>query len=352
MRQSGSRRRARSGDRFAESSLWRVDPDRCRPSAWARRSGNEVLGMSSQGRREDLRTSSDALLGQAIVVVVLSNQREPCFYGIDLDRPQDEESVDPLANESPPLAGIAGASVVGRIASGARSGQTVERAGRKSDATLRAAIAERQAHLGGFDLHAGVAVPAGDRERLEHLCRYALRPPVAQDALELTADGKVLLRMRRPWHDGTRAILFEPHELIERLADLVPKPRINLLLYHGVFGRARACERARLHPPRRALVLTSLARPSRSKSGSLLEGRSPCSGTGRHTYLRLAVRPMPTGRMTPFPDHPANAGLLQSLGVTRRGRSFCAARSRSTSLPAPNAEGGCACLRPSRTRRW
>jgi hypothetical protein len=90
----------------------------------------------------------------------------------------------------------------------------VARVGRRSDTTLRAAIAERQAHFGRFDLHAGVAVPAGDLERLEHLARYVLRPPVAQDALELTADGKILLNMRRAWHDGTRAILFEPHELI------------------------------------------------------------------------------------------------------------------------------------------
>ena len=29
------------------------------------------------------------------------------------------------------------------------------------------------------------------------------------------ADGKVLLKMRRAWHDGTRAILFEPHVFIE-----------------------------------------------------------------------------------------------------------------------------------------
>ncbi len=36
--------------------------------------------------------------------------------------------------------------------------------------------------------------------------------------------------------DGTRAILFEPQELIERLAALIPRPRINLLLYHGVLG--------------------------------------------------------------------------------------------------------------------
>ncbi len=85
----------------------------------------------------------------------------------------------------------------------------------------------------GRDLAAGAFDPAGDRERLEHLCRYILRPPVAQDALGLTPDGKVLLRLRRPWSDGTRAIRFEPSELLEKLAAMIPKPRINLLVYHG-----------------------------------------------------------------------------------------------------------------------
>ncbi len=31
----------------------------------------------------------------------------------------------------------------------------------------------------GFSLHAAVVVPAGQRRRLEPMCRYALRPPVA-----------------------------------------------------------------------------------------------------------------------------------------------------------------------------
>jgi len=43
-------------------------------------------------------------------------------------------------------------------------------------------------------------------------------PQVAQDALKLTGDGKILLSMRRAWHDSKRAVLFEPRELIEKLA--------------------------------------------------------------------------------------------------------------------------------------
>jgi len=66
---------------------------------------------------------------------------------------------------------------------------------------------------------------------------------------DLTAEGKVLLRLRRPWSDGTRAIRFAPSELLEKLAAMIPKPRINLLVYHGVFapharGRQDAVRRA------------------------------------------------------------------------------------------------------------
>ena len=100
----------------------------------------------------------------------------------------------------------------------------------------------RHAHSAGFDLHANVSVRAGERLRLEHLCRYVLRPPLAQEALELTSDGKVLLRLRRPWRDGTQAIRFEPSELLERLAAMIPRPRTNLLIYHGAFA-PRGCRR-------------------------------------------------------------------------------------------------------------
>jgi hypothetical protein len=99
----------------------------------------------------------------------------------------------------------------------------------------------RHAHSEGFDLHANTAVRAGENERLEHLCRYLLRPPIAQDALEVAPDGKVWLRLQRPWRDGTRALCFEPSEFLEKLAVIIPRPRINLLLYHGAFAPRGRC---------------------------------------------------------------------------------------------------------------
>lgn len=79
-------------------------------------------------------------------------------------------------------------------------------------------------------------VPADDRVRLEQLCRYLLRPPVARDRLRLTHDGRVLLELKSEWADGTSHLLLEPLELLEKLAALTPRPRINLVLYHGILA--------------------------------------------------------------------------------------------------------------------
>jgi hypothetical protein len=52
---------------------------------------------------------------------------------------------------------------------------------------------------------------------------------------------------------GTRQLVFEPLELLEKLAALTPRPRINLVLYHGVLGpharwRARVVAYGRRRP--------------------------------------------------------------------------------------------------------
>ena len=71
---------------------------------------------------------------------------------------------------------------------------------------------------------------------MEQLCRYLLRPAVAQDRLRRLDDGRVVLTLKTAWGDGTRQLVFEPLELLEKLAALVPRPRINLVLYHGVLA--------------------------------------------------------------------------------------------------------------------
>src|SRR5262245_18998136 len=136
------------------------------------------------------------------------------------------------------------AAVQGRSALGPRAGARV-RLGRVPGAPWVTTTGSRQAHLEGFDLQANVAVAAHHRDGLEQLARYVLRPPIAQERLTRTADGRVLLTLKAEWSDGTTHLLFEPIELLERLAALTPRPRINLVLHHGVLAphsrwRARA----------------------------------------------------------------------------------------------------------------
>lgn len=143
-----------------------------------------------------------------------------------------EHGPDRWAEEAPVLAGIAEASVQGRVALGPRAGTEVRRCGHSPEllALFTSGRGPCHARQNGFDLHAGVVVPGRDRARLERVCRYALRPPVAHDRIRLTDQGQVLLELRHRWADGTRHLLFDPVELLERLAALTPRPRINLVL--------------------------------------------------------------------------------------------------------------------------
>jgi len=92
----------------------------------------------------------------------------------------------------------------------------------------------------GFSLHAKARVGEDERERLERLCRYVARPPIATERLSLADNGKVVYRLRRRWRDGTQAVVFDPLTFLERLAALVPRPRTHLVTYHGVLAPAAA----------------------------------------------------------------------------------------------------------------
>ena len=88
----------------------------------------------------------------------------------------------------------------------------------------------------GFNLFARQATHPGDRRAVERLARYILRPPLAPDRLDLGSDGRVTLRLKRSWRDGTTGMVFEPLDFLAKLAALVPRPRANTLRFHGVYA--------------------------------------------------------------------------------------------------------------------
>jgi len=105
---------------------------------------------------------------------------------------------------------------------------------------------KRKARVDGFDLEATTEVRGEDRERLENLARYLLRPPLADRRLRLLPGEQVALELKSPWKDGTTWISMSADTFLERLSSLVPRPRTNQILYRGVLAA---------HSARRPLVV-------------------------------------------------------------------------------------------------
>jgi hypothetical protein len=94
------------------------------------------------------------------------------------------------------------------------------------------------------------------RDRLEHLCKYLLRPPLAEARLRRLDTGEIALRLTRfvtpdgvktPCSDGTEWITMSPTTFLERLCTLVPRPGKNTILHSGVLA-AHAKDRADIVP--------------------------------------------------------------------------------------------------------
>jgi hypothetical protein len=136
------------------------------------------------------------------------------------------------------------------------------------------------ARAGEFSLHAGLGIAPNERAKLERLCRYVSRPPVACERLALMASGQVRYTLKTPYRDGTTHIVLEPLDLMARLAALVPTPRMHLTRYHGMFAP---------HSQYRAAVTP--AHRCRGAAPRLVSGADPTKvSTPRHVAMSWARR--------------------------------------------------------------
>jgi hypothetical protein len=146
--------------------------------------------------------------------------------------------LEPFHQDDPSVLAICQtAAVQGRIAFGPNAGSHPARMRRCPETSARPP-SPLSAEIDGFSLQAAAAFGSAQTARLERLCRYLTRPPVAAERLSLSDDGRVRYTFRKPWRDGTTAIVFTPSTLIERLAALIPRPGVHLLTYHGVLAPA------------------------------------------------------------------------------------------------------------------
>ena len=160
----------------------------------------------------------------------------------------ENDPVPDLNEELTLLDSLQGSSVLGRIGTGENQGSKVRRVGSFGTESEKAFTAgPMSANLAGFSLHAGTYVRADDRERLESLCRYLLRPPVSEKRLRRRNNGEVLLELKSEWNDGTKAMIFTPHEFIEKLIAIIPPPRIHGVRFHGILAPS-ATDRKKVVP--------------------------------------------------------------------------------------------------------
>jgi hypothetical protein len=129
----------------------------------------------------------------------------------------------------------------------------------------------------GFSLHAAVRCDAHERRRLEQLCRYITRPALANERVQCNGAGQVVLRLKTPWRDGTTHLVMSPLEFMQRLAALVPRPRLHLIRFHGVLA-PNAKLRARVVP----------AGPDEDADASQLDATEPGCAHRRPARIRWA----------------------------------------------------------------
>ena len=89
---------------------------------------------------------------------------------------------------------------------------------------------------GGFSLDVAVRIPGWDRAGLERLLRYCARPPFALERLEAIDNEHLRYHLSKPQIDGATELSLSPLELIDRIAALVPPPRVHRHRYHGVLA--------------------------------------------------------------------------------------------------------------------
>jgi hypothetical protein len=73
---------------------------------------------------------------------------------------------------------------------------------------------------------------------------------VALERLEEDAHGNLVYTFTKPWSDGTTGIKLSPLELLEKLAAIVPLPRVHLVRYAGCLAPHSKLREAIIPTPR------------------------------------------------------------------------------------------------------
>ena len=230
-----------------------------------------------------------------------------------------------------------------RCATGLR--QAPSRGARRYACTPRAPARPFTAGRDGFSLNAAVACKAEERRKLQRLCRYVARPPVALQRLSRDGDGLVVYELKRPLCDGSTHVcctwMYECRGRQDAGSGLTEPRAIAAMLDHLETRAASSTSAA-------TTSATCTARGSRAQRGCAPRaeaGAGPAvAGGGRRASPRRRRGAMPdAARPAPAPQsrrprcgrrRPRGADG-QGAGRIRRPGRFRPAASRSPDRAAP-----------------
>jgi len=146
----------------------------------------------------------------------------------------DERAAEERGNEVAEPSAIDGCMQLA-LAGGAFLARPPSSPNDKADADLERRERRFSAACDGFDVHCAVRLAAADDLGRERLVRYCTRPPFALDRIEVLRDGRIAYALKVPRKGRTHRIMA-PMEFMARLSALIPRPRIPLVRYHGIFA--------------------------------------------------------------------------------------------------------------------
>ena len=103
------------------------------------------------------------------------------------------------------------------------------------------------------------------------MCRYITRPAIANERLQRNRAGQVVLQLKSPYRDGTTHIVMSPLEFMQRLAALVPRPRLHLIRFHGVLAPHARLRAAIVASPAQQATEHAHSSPARMSWACLLK---------------------------------------------------------------------------------
>lgn len=187
----------------------------------------------------------------------------------------------------------------------------------------------------GFSLDASVACRAEQRAKLERLARYVARPPLALDRLSVTDDGRLRYALKHPFSDGTTHFLFHPLDLLARLATLVPRPRVHLTRYHGIFAPNSALRALVVPGQRKAAAAAPTRSPHRHELAHPPAQRLTWAERLKRTFaFDVTVCPLCAGTLRVIADITDPALIDKILSHFRNSRAPPAQALRTAAVPS------------------